>query len=141
MQQDLSIMEFETLVTTRVLSRLLTDINTKALTESLSINEMALKFCIASNGVLKDFNLADVLQAIHRGERTYIIFRPTGRISCEVCIDGLYSRGKIRQPKAILTSKRGFIRSKTIRDMADYTNRLGKTNHSKGGRYGKRTQS
>ncbi len=140
MQEDLSISEFEALVTTRVLSRLLTDAQSKTLTETLPVEDMAFKFSVAANGVLKDYGMYVILTAIYRRGRTYIIFRPTGRISCEICMDGLYRNGRIRRPKALLMSKRGYIRSKSLRAMAEFTSSLGNTKYSRGGQNGKNYQ-
>lgn len=137
MQQDLSISDFEQIVTTRVCMILLRSKETRTYAEELSPHVMAFKFAIASNGVLKDFELANDLEAIFRGRHTYIIFKPTGRIACEVSVDGTYKNGKISRPKAILTSRRGYARAKTMRRLAEWTAGLGATKYSKGDYHGK----
>ena len=137
MKNDLSIAEFETIVTTRVLSRLLTDKETKCVTESVRREELALKFSNAANGAMRELELPVDLRAIYRGGKTFIIYRPTGRIAAEISIDGLYRHGFIRRPKAILTSKRGYIAARTIKELELETAKLGATRHTKGGKYGR----
>lgn len=141
MQKDLSTSDFETIVTARVCAVLLRNNATKAYDEELPIHAMAFKFAVASNGVLRDFELQNDLEAISRGRRTYIIFRPTGRIACKVDIDGIYKDGNIRRPKAVLTSRRGFVRAKTMRALAEWTAKLGETKYSKGEKNGNYHQS
>ena len=141
MTKDLSIAEFETIVTTRVLSRLLTDKDTKCVTESVRREELALKFSNAANGAMRELELSVDLRAIYRGGKTFIIYRPTGRIAAEICIDGIYNRGFVRRPKAILTSKRGFVTAKSLKELEIQTAKLGVTRHTKGGKYGRSYQS
>lgn len=141
MSNDLSIAEFETIVTTRVLSRLLTDKDTKCVTESVRREELALKFSNAANGAMRELELSVDLRAIYRGGKTFIIYRPTGRIAAEISIDGLYHRGFVRRPKAILTSKRGFVTAKSLKELEIQTAKLGATRHTKGGKYGRSYQS
>ncbi len=140
MSNDLSIAEFETIVTTRVLSRLLTDKDTKCVTESVRREELALKFSSAANGAMKELGLAVDLRSIYRGGKAFIIYRPTGRIAAEICIDGIYKKGFVRRPKAVLTSKRGFVTARTIKELEVQTARLGATKHTKGGKYGRNYQ-
>lgn len=141
MTKDLSIAEFETIVTTRVLSRLSTDKDTKCVTESVRREELASKFSSAANGTLKDLDVAVDLRSICRGGKAFIIYRPTGRIAAEICIDGIYNRGFVRRPKAILTSKRGYVRARTLAELEYQTAKLGATKHTKGGKYGGNHQS
>ena len=141
MKDDLSIAEFETIVTTRVLSRLLTDKDTKCVTESVRREELALKFSNAANGAMRELELSVDLRAIYRGGKTFIIYRPTGRIATEISIDGLYHRGFVRRPKAVLTSKRGFVTAKSLKELEIQTAKLGATRHTKGGKYGRSYQS
>ncbi len=141
MTNDLSIAEFETIVTARVLSRLLTDKDTKCVTESARRDELASKFSNAANGALRELELAVDMRSIYRGGKAFLIYRPTGRIAAEICIDGQYSRGYIRRPKAVLTSKRGYVTAKTIKELEQQTARLGATKHTKGGKYGRNHQS
>lgn len=127
MQEDISIKEFEAMMTTRVHCELLK--NQGVIKESCNRNEIALKYAIAANKIFEDFGFGD-LKAIFRSMRTYIIFKPTGRIACEVCVDGEYAGERVRRTKAILMSRRGYLRSKTLRSMMDYTANLGKTKYS-----------
>jgi len=138
MQNDLSIAEFEAIVTTRVLSRLLNDKETKTIQESVRRDELASKFSIAANGTLREFQVATDLRVILRASRVYIIYQPTGRIACEICIDGEYRGGYVRKPRAILMAKRGYTKAKTINGLQLWTAKLGETAYSKGGYHGKR---
>lgn len=119
MQKDLSTSDFETMVTARVCMELLH--------EDTSLYSLAMRFADASNEVLKNFELQNDLEAISRGCSTYIIFRPTGRIACKLEIDGIYKDGRVRRPRAILTSRRGFTKAKTMRGMAEWTAKLRST--------------
>lgn len=127
MQEDISINEFEAMMTTRVHCVLLKDKG--IIKESCNKNEIALKYAIVANKILADYGLKD-LKAIFRSTRAYIIFVPTGRIACEICVDGDYDGEMIRRSKAVLMSRRGYVRSKTLRDLADYTASRGKTKYS-----------
>ena len=137
MQKDLTITEFEAIVTTRVLSRLLTDNASKCVTESARREELAQKFSIAANGAIRELGLAIDLRSIYRGGRAFIIYKPTGRIAAELVIDGIYRRGYIRRPKAVLVSKSGYAKAKTIKELELETARLGGTKYTKGGKYGR----
>ena len=141
MSNDLSIAEFETIVTTRVLSRLLTDKDSKCVTESVRREELAFKFSSAANGAMRELEVPVDLRAIYRGGKAFIIYRPTGRIAAEISIDGLYHNGFVRRPKAILTSKRGFVTAKSLKELEIQTAKLGATKHTKGGKYGRNYQS
>lgn len=140
MQKDLSTGDFETIVTARVCSEFLRDRETKVYIEELPIHAIAFKFAVAANGVLRDFELQNDLEAISRGRRTYIIFKPTGRIACKIDIDGIYQDGLVRRPRAILTSRNGYTKAKTMRGMAEWTARLGATKYSKGETHGNNHQ-
>lgn len=127
MQEYISINEFEAMMTTRVHCELLK--NKGIAKESYNRNEIALKYAIAANKIFEDFGFKD-LKAIFRSTRSYIIFKPTGRIACEICIDGDYRGDKIRRSKGILMSRCGYARSKTLRGLIDYTASRGKTKYS-----------
>lgn len=127
MQADLSITEFEAMMTTRVHCLLLK--NQGIIKESCSRNEIALKYAIAANKIFEDFGFVD-LKAIFRSTRAYIIFKPTGRIACEICVDGKYDGESVRRSKGILMSRRGYLKSSSLRDMTDYTASRGKTIYS-----------
>lgn len=137
MANDLSIAEFETIVTTRVLSRLMTVKETKCVAESVRREELAQKFSSAANGAMRELELAVDLRAIYRGGKAFIIYRPTGRIAAEICADGIYKKGFVRRPKAVLTSKRGYVTARTIKELELETAKLGATRHTKGGKYGR----
>ena len=127
MQTDISINEFEAIMTTRVHCELLR--NKGIVKESCNRNEIALKYAIAANKIFEDFGFRD-LKAIFRSTRAYIIFKPTGRIACEICVDGNYRGEMVRRSKGILMSRRGYARSKTLRNLIDYTASRGKTKYS-----------
>lgn len=126
--QDLSISEFEAIVTARVYSVLLR--HHGVIKETSNRNDIALKYTIATNRVLGDFGFED-LKAIFRGRRAYIIYKPTGRIACEICIDGSYEGGMVRRSRATLMSRRGYLRSKSLVDLTNYTASRGRTIYSK----------
>lgn len=127
MQEDISINEFEAMMTTFVHCELLR--NKGIIKESCNRNEIALKYAIAANKIFGDFGFGD-LKAIFRSMRAYIIFKPTGRIACEICVDGDYKGGMVRRSKGILMSRRGYAKSKTLRSLIDYTASRGKTKYS-----------
>lgn len=127
MQEDISINEFEAIMTTRVHCELLK--NKGIIKESCNKNGIALKYAIVANKIFADYGLKD-LKAIFRSTKAFIIFVPTGRIACEICVDGDYHGETIRRSKGLLMSRRGYIRSKTLRDLADYTASRGKTKYS-----------
>ena len=127
MQTDISINEFEAIMTTRVHCELLR--NKGIIKESCNRNEIALKYAIVANKIFEDFGFRD-LKAIFRSTRAYIIFKPTGRIACEICVDGHYRGEMVRRSKGILMSRRGYARSKTLRNLIDYTASRGKTKYS-----------
>ena len=115
------------MMTTRVHCLLLK--NQGIIKESCGRNEIALKYAIAANKIFEDFGFVD-LKAIFRSTRAYIIFKPTGRIACEICADGVYSGTEVTRSKAILMSRRGYLKSQSLRDMIDYTASRGKTIYS-----------
>lgn len=127
MQEDLSITEFEAMMTTRVHSLLLK--NQGIIIESCSRNEIALKYAIAANKIFEEYGFED-LKAIFRSARAYIIFKPTGRIACEICVDGDYQGELVYRTRGILMSRRGYLKSKSLRDMIDFTASRGKTIYS-----------
>lgn len=127
MQQDISINEFEAMMTTRVHCELLKEKG--IIKESCNRNEIALKYAIAANKIFEDFGFGD-LKAIFRSMRTYIIFKPTGRIACEICVDGDYRGDMVRRSHGLLMSRRGYVRCKTLRDLIDITASRGKTKYS-----------
>lgn len=127
MQEDLSITEFEAMMTTRVHSLLLK--SQGIIIESCSRNEIALKYAIAANKIFEEYGFED-LKAIFRSARAYIIFKPTGRIACEICVDGDYRDDMVFRSKGILMSRRGYLKSKSLRDMIDFTASRGKTIYS-----------
>ena len=127
MQEDLSITEFEAMMTTRVHSLLLK--SQGIIKESCSRNEIALKYAIAANKIFEEYGFED-LKAIFRSARAYIIFKPTGRIACEICVDGDYQGELVYRTKGILMSRRGYLKSKSLRDMIDFTASRGKTIYS-----------
>ncbi len=127
MQEDLPIQEFEAMMTTRVHSLPL--LGQKGIKESSSRNELTLKYTIVANKIFEEYGFTD-LKAIYRSMRAYIIFKPTGRIACEICVDGIYDGENVRRSKAILMSRRGYLKSKTLRKMAEFTASRGKTIYS-----------
>lgn len=127
MQADISINEFEAMMATRVHCILLKDKG--IVKETCPANEIALKYAIAANKLFEDFGFGD-LKAIFRSARAYIIFKPTGRIACEICIDGDYSNGVVRRSRGLLLARRGYLKSKSIRSLIDFTASRGKTMYS-----------
>lgn len=127
MQKDIPINEFEAMMTTRVHCELLK--NKGIVKESCERNELVLKYAIVANRILEDYGFED-LKAIFRSARAYIIFKPTGRIACEICADGEYRKGIVCRSRALLMSRRGYLKSKSLRDMIDFTASRGKTIYS-----------
>lgn len=127
MQEDISINEFEAMMTSRVHCVLLKN---KSITkESCSRNEITLKYAIAANKIFDDYGFED-LKAIFRSTRAYIIFKPTGRIACEICVDGDYRGDIVRRSHGLLMSRRGYIKSRTLRSLINFTASRGKTKYS-----------
>lgn len=127
MQEDLSVDEFEAMITTIVhcvLAR-----KGGSTKESFTRSEVALKYAIAANKIFADFGFND-LKAIFRRSKAFIIFEPTGRIACEIGIDGDYGNYSVRRSRAILMSRRGFVRSGSLRQLIDFTAKKGKTIYS-----------
>lgn len=139
MQKDLSVAEFETIVTTRVLSRLLNNETTKCVDETVHKTELAEKFAKATHGTLRDFGFSASFKAISPRGKVFIVYRPTGRIACEVGIDGIYQGNYIRKPRAVLLSKRGYCRATTMKGLELWMAKLGE--NLKGGYYGRDSQS
>lgn len=127
MQEDISINEFEAMMTSRVHCVLLK--NKGIAKESCNRNEIALKYAIAANKIFEDYEFGD-LKAIFRSTRAYIIFKPTGRIACEICVDGDYRGEMVHRSRGLLMSRRGYIKSKTLRSLIDFTASRGKTKYS-----------
>lgn len=125
MQQDIFVSDFEQIITLRVCATQLKNKETKTMIESLPLHSMSLKFAIVANALLRDLDMDNILETIFRGKKVFIIFKPTGRIVAEICIDGVYDGNIVRQPRAILMNRRGYCKMKTIRDLADFTARRG----------------
>lgn len=140
MQKDLSITEFEAIVTTRVLSRLLNNEETKCIDERVHRQELAEKFSKAVHVTLRDFGFSASFKSISPRGKVFMVYRPTGRIACEVGIDGLDEGDYVRRPRAVLLSKRGYCRATTLKDLELWTAKLGETKHSKGGYHGRNNQ-
>ena len=141
MSRGLRIMEFEELLSSRI--HMVSLLNHGIVTEKNKLKDLMLKYTIAANKILAEHDILD-LKAIFRGGKSFIIFKPTGRIACEIVADGVYQGDWVRQDKPLLLSKHGFIKSKTLGEMADYTARKGKTMFSglkRGEIYAKRNQS
>ena len=125
--EDLSITEFEAMLVTRV--HYLLPKKQGIIEESCSRNKIALKYAIVANKIFEDFGFEE-LKAIFRSTRVYVIFKPTGRIACEICVDGDYRDDMVFRSKGILMSRRGYLKSKSLRDMIDFTASRGKTIYS-----------
>ena len=135
MQQDIFVSDFEQIITLRVCATQLKDNETKTIIEKLPLHIMSLKFAIVANALLRDLDMDNILETIFRGKKAFIIFKPTGRIAAEICIDGIYDGSIVRQPRAILMNRRGYCKMKTIRDLADFTARQGNPRHNDRRRY------
>ena len=127
MKQNLSIAEFEHMLDTRIYAISLQ--KKGVVQESCDGKELALKYSIAANKIFADYGI-DELKAIFRSGRSYIIFKPTGRIACEIGIDGVWNNSSVRRANATLLSRNGYIKSKTLEDLVDTTARKGKTIYS-----------
>lgn len=140
MSRELKIAEFEELLSSRI--HMVSLLNHGVVTEKSKLKDLILKYTIATNKILAEHDVLD-LKAIFRGGKSFIIFKPTGRIACEIVADGIYQGEWIRQDKPLLLSKYGFIKSKTLGELADYTAGKGKTMFSglkRGEIYAKRNQ-
>ena len=128
MDEDLTINQFEEILSTRV--HLVSLQSRGVVFEKNKPDELALKYVVASNKILGEYNF-DNLKTICRGGKAFIIYKPTGRIACEVGLDGIYEDGKIRQDKPVLLSRKGFVKSKTLRGLASDTAALGATKYTR----------
>lgn len=124
MNREMTTEEFEELLNLRVHTVSLQ--NRGLVYERNRLQDLTLKYTIAANKILSEFNIKD-LKAIFRGGKSFIIFKPTGRIACEIAVDGIYQKEYVRRDKPVLLSKKGFLKSATLKGLTESTARQGKT--------------
>ena len=127
MDRELTIAEFEELINLRI--HMVSLQSQGVVYEKNKISDIKLKYTVAANKILLEHGITE-LKAIYRGGKAFIIFKPTGRIACEIAADGIYEKEDIRQDRPILLSKYGYIRAKTLQGLIDSTARKGKTVYS-----------
>ncbi len=120
MQKDLSIAEFETLVTTGALFRLV-DFESKTIIENPELPLALRKTALSVKEVLEVFGFGDKLVPRIGYNKIQLIYKLTGRIACELKLDGIYRNNHIRQLNAVLLSRRGFCKARTVKGLIDYT--------------------
>ncbi|MBR2766777.1 hypothetical protein IKD67_01695 [Candidatus Saccharibacteria bacterium] len=126
MDNSLSIEEFEALVTMRALTA------TEKLFETFSRMQIGIKMKIAANEVIEDFKLKDIFRAKTTvNGKVLLLHIPTGKVACEICVDGNYRHGIIRRPKAILMDRKGYIKATDMLELAKQVNSYGKARFKK----------
>ena len=127
MNREITIREFEELLNLRV--HMVSLQNRGLVHERNKLQDLTLKYNIAANKILTEHEISD-LKAIFRGGKSFIIFKPTGRIACEIAVDGVYQKEYVQRDKLVLLAKKGFVRSATLQKLADFTAKQGKTVYS-----------
>lgn len=127
MDRELEIAEFKELLNLRVHAISLQ--NRGMVYEKNKLSDLTLKYTIAANKILAEHGIAN-LKAIYRGGKSFIIFKPTGRIACEIVADVIYKGEFVRQDKPLLLSKYGYLKSTTLQGLIEHTARKGKTIYS-----------
>ncbi len=126
MKDNLSIEEFEILVTARALT------SPDKQFETFSRMQIGIKMKSAANNIIEEFGLREMFRAKTTvAGKVLLLHTPTGKVACEICVDGIYRRGIIRRPKAILMNRRGYITAKTMLELAKQVNALGKSRFKK----------
>lgn len=125
MPRDLPITEFEAEITTYVGSALTKDVSGQD-----ERSKMAMKYTIAANHALAAHGLTE-LKAICRSLKAYIIYSPTGRIACEIAVDGLYDGNTVRCTRGLLLSRKGYPRQKTMLELMAFTASQGQTKYQR----------
>ncbi|MDO4979167.1 MAG: hypothetical protein Q4E47_03385 [Candidatus Saccharibacteria bacterium] len=135
MDKNLSVNEFETLVTMRALTC------SEICFETSLQMQIGIKVKNAANDLVDEFKLNDKFRAKTTAVgRVLLLHIPTKRVACELCIDGIYKDGEIRQPRVILMSRRGYVKEKTLTELANNINARGVSTFRKGS-YGRNHQN
>lgn len=113
---ELGVSEFEALVTNTTCCRLKRTVNTR--------REIARQFTLVANEIL-----GERLPALHafmqwKEAKCFLEYAETGRIVCEIAIDG-DGDTEISRPRALLVSRKGHVHATTLEELARWASRKG----------------
>lgn len=127
MLKNLTISEFEAMVTTRVLAgSRMRDRRTGAFRSEYPYNEILATATYAANDVLKEIGANRDLWCMMRGRRTYIFHMQTKRIAGELgIVTDNAENGYRKRFRAIVLDRRGYTKQPTLGDLIVTADRLG----------------
>lgn len=119
----LSVKEFEALVTMGACCKLRR--------KNCPRRDVARYFTLVANKILEE--RLPSLQAFtyYRDSKCFLQHVKTGRIVCEVAIDG-EGDWEVINPKALLITRKGYVRSTTLDELSLWAESKGKTKYAKG---------
>lgn len=120
MTLELRVSEFEALVTNAACCRLKKTVNTR--------REIVRQFTLIANEILQE--RLPSLQAFisYRDAKCFLEHKETGRIVCEVAIDG-EGDVEIRRPRALLISRKGYVHADKLEALANWASKKGTTTY------------
>lgn len=151
MLKDLNISEFEAAITMRtLLSSRMWDKRRRFFRTEYTYEDALVGTMYAANEILKDLDISQDLWCMARGQRLYMLHKPTRRIACEIGVvtDG---RGPFKKRlRAVILDRKGYTKARTVGELAINADRLSKRRFSpkphdnhlaienvKGAKYGK----
>lgn len=135
MIRNLSIPEFEAMITQRVLCDRLIDRRTGALRELFTYDELLAQGVFAANDILKEIGINREAWIRVRGRRAYMFHERTNRIMAELgVVSDAAERGLRKRPRFVLLGKKGVIKSPTVGDLVVETAKLGASGFNRRGK-------
>lgn len=129
MLKNLTISEFEAIVTTRVLAEnRLRDKYTGAYRTRYSYSDAQKAATYVANDIFKEIGISDDLWCMVRRRRTYIFHMPTNRIAAELgIVTDDAGNGERKHLRVVVLDRKGYTKYATIGDMDVATHKLGVT--------------
>lgn len=119
----LSVSEFEALVTTGACCKLKTTTSSR--------RDVVKYFTQIANEIL-DERLPSLQAFMHfKDAKCFLKHVDTGRIVCEIAIDAGCGT-LIKVPKALLVSRKGYVKASTLNELSNWAMRKGTTKYAKG---------
>lgn len=117
MIRNITIKEFETLITTRVLCSHIIDRARYGHGSAFNYNDLLTLGVYATNSILKNLELSDEIWARKRGKKAFLFYERNRKILAELAIDAEAAENGVSRPVFILLGKYGYVKAKTIGDL------------------------
>ncbi len=134
MLRNITIAEFESMITGRVLCDRLVERQTRAPRATFTYEELLTQGVFAANDVLKEIGINREAWIRVRGRRAYMFHEQTNRIMAELGVVSDAAGGGLRKrPRFVLLGKRGVMKSPTVGDLVVETAKLGASDYYRRG--------